>query len=149
MPALLALAAANAFLAAFGGTWLCTQRAPGPLAAHSTWTIAATTDGSWVSVRRDARGQTEIGFVGYLPAAQQWLYEEFQSDGGFASHTSSGPQNGVWTWTGTYTTPQRSLHGAFQWRRQGADFRQGFGRMLGPSFRELASATCRASGAAR
>jgi hypothetical protein len=34
-------------------------------------------------------------------------------------------------------------HGAIAWRRDKDGFRQGFGRMLGTSFRETASAECR------
>jgi hypothetical protein len=71
------------------------------------------------------------------------LGDDFHSDGSLAASTSSGPQNGTWTWEATFTTPQRVLHGAIQWRRDGTGFRQGFGRLLGPSFRETSYASCR------
>ena len=140
----LAAVAANAFLSAFGGTWACAPHMPGVATGPvSTWTIAAVPRSSWVVVRRRSRGENGTAFVGYLAPDQQWIYEDFHSDGSFASNTSSGPQNGTWTWEGTFTTPQRIQHGAIQWRRDRAGFRQGFGRMLGPSFRETAYSTCR------
>jgi hypothetical protein len=140
----LAAVAMNAFLSTFGGTWTCTPQLPavasGPV---STWRIQADPNSSWTVVRWSSRGYHSTAFVGYLTPTAQWLYEEFRSDGSFSSNTSSGPQNGTWTWTGTFTSPEREQHGAIQWRRTKNGFRQGFGRMLGPSFREIASAECR------
>jgi len=140
----LAAVAANAFLSAFGGVWACTPHLPGVAAtAVSTWTIAAAPRSSWSVVRWQSRGANGTAFVGYLAPDRQWIYEGFHSDGSFSSNTSSGPQNGTWTWEGTSTTPQRVQHGTIQWRRDGDGFRQAFGRMLGASFREFASSTCR------
>jgi hypothetical protein len=140
----LAAIAANAFLSAFGGTWACTPHLPGSVTAPvSTWTIAAVPRSSWVVVRWSARGANGNAFVGYLSAQQQWIYEDFDSDGSFSSSTSSGPQNGAWTWNGTFASPQRVLHGAIQWRSDRTGFRQSFGRLLGTSFRESAYSTCR------
>jgi hypothetical protein len=136
--------AANAFLSAFGGTWTCTPHMPGVVTAPvSTWTIAPEPRSSWVVVRWSSRGAHGTAFVGYLPPSAQWVYEDFHSDGSFASNTSPGPQNGTWTWNGTFTSQQRVQHGAIQWRRDGDGFRQGYGRMLGASFRESAYSTCR------
>jgi hypothetical protein len=136
--------AANAFLSAFGGTWKCTPHMPGVVTAPiSTWTIAAAPRSSWVVVRWTSRGANGTAFVAYLAPSAQWIYEDFHSDGSFSSNTSAGPQNGTWTWNGTFTSPQRIQHGAIQWRRDGAGFRQGYGRMLGASFRESAYSTCR------
>jgi hypothetical protein len=141
---LAAAVAANAFLSAFGGTWACTPHTPGAVAAAaSQWNIAQVPHSSWVVVHWEARDGNGTAFVGYLPSAQQWIYDDFHSDGSFAANTSSGPQNGTWTWEGTFTTPQRVLHGAIQWRRDKSGFRQGFGRLLGTSFRETAYATCK------
>jgi hypothetical protein len=141
---LAAAVAVNAFLNAFGGTWACTPHLTGVVSAPvSTWTIAAAPRSSWVVVRWSARTANGTAFVGYLAPSGQWIYEDFHSDGSFSAITSSGPQNGTWTWDGTFTTPQRVTHGAIQWRREGAGFRQGFGRLLGTSFRETAYATCR------
>jgi hypothetical protein len=141
----LAAVAANAFLSAFGGTWACTPQLPGVAsAAVSRWTIAPAPHSAWVVVHWSTRSQTGgTAFVGYLQPDQQWIYDDFRSDGSFSANTSSGPQNGTWTWEGTFTTPERELHGAIQWRREGKNFRQGFGRLIGPSFRETSSATCR------
>jgi hypothetical protein len=140
----LAALTANAFLSAFGGTWICTPHLPGVVApATSTWTIAAAPKSSWVVVQRSSRGENAIGYVGYLAANAQWIFEDFQSDGSFSSNTSGGPQDGTWTWSGTFTSSQRVQHGAIQWRRDRTGFRQGFGRMLGTSFRELAYSTCK------
>ncbi len=140
----LAAVAANAFLSAFGGMWACTPHMPGAATAPaSTWTIAAAPSSSWVVVRWRSRGENGTAFVGYLAPDRQWIYEDFHSDGSFSSVTSSWPHGETWTWEGTFTTPQRVQHGAIQWRRDGEDLRQGFGRMLGTSFRESASATCR------
>jgi hypothetical protein len=144
---LLAAVAVNAFLSAFGGTWQCSERLPGVASVPvSTWTIAAAPDSAWVVVHRIGRGAGGTAFVGYLPAEQRWMYEDFHSDGSFTTSTSSGPQNGTWTWEGEYATPQRVVHGAMQWRRDRSGFRQGFGRLLGPSFRESAFAACRPAG---
>jgi len=141
---LLAAVAASAFLSAFGGTWACAPHVPGVVTGPvSTWTIAAAPHSSWAVVQWSSRGASGTAFVGYLAPDQQWIYEDFHSDGSFASHISSGPQNGAWTWIGTFTTPQRVTHGATQWRRTKTGFHQGYGRMLGPSFRETAGyATC-------
>jgi hypothetical protein len=141
---LLAAVAANAFLSAFGGLWACTPHTPGVVAAPVTqWSIAAAPRSSWVVMHWTSRAANGTAFIGYLAPEQQWIYDDFHSDGSYSANTSSGPQNGTWTWEGTFTTPQRTLHGAIQWRREGAGFRQGFGRLLGTSFRETASATCR------
>lgn len=142
---LFAAVVANAFLSAFAGTWACTPHVPGVVRTQvTTWTIAAAPHSPWVELHWSARGESGTAFVGYLRPPQQWVFEDFHSDGSFSASTSDGPQNGTWTWSGTFTSPQRELHGAIQWRRDGAGFRQGFGRLLGTSFRESAFATCRA-----
>jgi hypothetical protein len=144
---LLAAVVANAFLSTFAGSWTCTPHVPGVIASpRSHWTIAAAPQGSWAVVRWSSRSESGTAFVGYLAPDQQWTYEDFRSDGSFASNTSSGPQNGIWTWNGTFTSPQRVQHGAIQWRRDKGGFRQGFGRLLGTSFRETSYATCRPAG---
>ncbi len=141
----LAAVAVNAFLSAFGGTWACTPHLPGAVSAPvSTWTIAAEPKSSWVVVRWSTRGEHGTAFVGYIVPESQWIYEDFHSDGSFSSNTTPGPQNGVWTWSGTFTSPQREQHGAIQWRRTNGGFRQGFGRLLGTSFRESAYSECEA-----
>jgi hypothetical protein len=140
---LLAAVVANAFLSAFAGSWTCTPHLPGVVTPpQSHWTIAAAPRSTWATVRWSSRGESGTAFVGYLPAQQQWIYEDFHSDGSFASNTSSGPQTGTWTWNGTFTSPQRVQHGAIAWQRGKRGFRQGFGRMLGTSFRETSYATC-------
>jgi hypothetical protein len=141
---LAAAIAANAFLSSFGGSWVCIEQTSGahaPVASH--WTISQEPQSRWAVVRWKYLRDTGTGYVGYLAPAAQWLYEDFHADGGFATSTSPGPRDGVWTWTTTDTMPQRVLHGASQWKREGSDFRQGFGRLLGSSFRESDSATCR------
>jgi len=136
--------AVNAFLSAFGGAWACTPHVPGVASAPvSSWTIAAVPRSSWAVVRWSTRAGNGTAFVGYLAPNAQWIYDDFHGDGSFAASTSSGPQNGIWTWDGTLTTPQREMHRAVEWRRDRAGFRQGFGRLLGTSFRETEYATCR------
>jgi hypothetical protein len=140
----LAVVAANAFLSTFGGTWACTPHVSGVVTPFvSRWTIAAAPRSSWVVLHWSSRRENGTAFVGYLAADQQWIFEDFHSDGSFSSTTSSGPQNGAWTWNGTFTSPERELHGAIQWRRDRTGFREGFGRLLGTSFRESAYSTCR------
>jgi hypothetical protein len=129
-----ALVVANAFLTSFAGTWTC---------AASTWTIAAAPGSGWAIVRRRSPNASDTSYVGYLAVYQQWILEEFRSDGTFATGTSSGPQNGTWTWSSTITTPKRVQHGAMQWRRDGTVLRQRFGRLLGASFLESSHITCR------
>jgi hypothetical protein len=87
--------------------------------------------------------ESGTAFVGYLPLEKQWIYEDFHSDGSFSANGAVPPANGVWTWSGTYTTAERTVHGASQWQRDGAGFRQSYGRMVGTSFRETAYALCR------
>ena len=141
---LLAAVALNTFLSTFGGTWSCTPHLPAVASAPvSTWRIEADPHSSWTIVRWSSRGYHSTGFVGYIAPDAQWTFEDFRSDGSFSSNASSGPQNGIWTWTGTFTSPERVQHVAIQWRRTKTGFRQGFGRMLGPSFRETSSAECR------
>jgi hypothetical protein len=141
----LAAVAANAFLSVFGGMWACTPHVPGVVAAPvSRWSIARAPHSAWVVVHWATRAEDGgTAYVGYLAADQDWIYDDFHTDGSFSANTSSGPQNGTWTWEGTFTTPQREQHGAVQWRREGKGFRQGFGRLIGTSFRETAYATCR------
>jgi hypothetical protein len=135
--------AGNAFLSAFGGSWSCTPHIPGVVAApRSRWTIAQAPKSSWIVVRWSARDANGTAFVGYLGHDQAWVYDDFHSDGSLTANTSPGPENGVWTWSGSLTSQQRLQHGAIQWRRDGAGFRQSFGRLIGPSFLESASATC-------
>jgi hypothetical protein len=74
------------------------------------------------------------------------MYDDFHSDGSFTASSSNGPQNGVWTWSSTYTTPRRVEHGAFQWRRVRDGIRQGFGRSLGTTFLESSYALCKPAG---
>lgn len=144
MIVLAAALAANAFLSAFGGTFVCTEHVLGGRpAAVSHWSIAAQPNSSWDVVHWASGRDSGTALVGYLAPNSQWLYEDFHADGSFGTSTSAGPQNGVWTWAGAYTTSQRVLHGAIQWRREGSGFRQGFGRLLGSSFRESAYARCR------
>jgi hypothetical protein len=141
----LAAVAVNAFLSAFGGTWACTPHLPGGVSAPvSTWTIAAAPKSKWVVVSWATRSENGTAYVGYLAPESQWIYEDFHSDGSFSSNTSSGPQNGEWTWSGTFTSSQREQHGAIQWRKTKDGFRQGFGRLLGTSFRESAYSECKA-----
>lgn len=141
---LAAVLALNAFLSAFAGTWTCTPQLPGGVrASTSTWTIAAAPKSSWAVVHWSSRGANGTAFVGYLAPDAQWIYEDFHGDGSFATNTSSGPQGGIWTWSGSFTSSQRVQHGAIQWRRTGNGFRQGFGRLLGTSFRETSFTTCR------
>lgn len=141
---LLAAVAMNAFLAAFAGTWNCTPHLTGVVSpSSSTWTIGADAGTPWAVVHWHARGGSGVAYVGYLAPEAQWIYEDFHSDGSFATNTSPGPQNGAWTWTGTYTTAQRTQHIAIQWRREGDGIRQSFGRMLGTSFRETQYSSCR------
>jgi hypothetical protein len=141
---LAAALATNAFLSAFGGMWACAPHIPGVVSAPvSTWTIAQAPKSSWVIVHWSAREANGTAFVGYLGHDQTWIYDDFHSDGSFSANTSPGPVNGTWTWSGSFTSQQRLQHGAIQWRRDGAEFRQHFGRLLGTSFLESASATCR------
>jgi hypothetical protein len=140
---LAAVLAGNAFLSAFGGTWSCTPHIPGVVAApRSRWTIAQAPQSSWVVLHWSARTANGTAFVGYLGHDQTWVYDDFHSDGSLTANTSPGPVNGVWTWSGSFTTQQRLHHGAIQWRREGKGFRQSFGRLIGASFVESASATC-------
>ena len=131
-------------MSAFGGTWSCTPHIPGVVAAPLTrWTIAQAPRSSWVMVHWSARDANGTAFVGYLGREQGWVYDDFHSDGSLTADTSPGPAGGVWTWSGSFTTQQRLRHGAIQWRRDESGFRQGFGRLIGASFLESASATCR------
>jgi hypothetical protein len=138
--------AGNAFLSAFGGMWACTPHIPGVVSAPvSRWTIAQAPRSSWVIVKWSARDANGTAFVGYLAHDQQWIYDDFHSDGSFSANTSRGPVDGIWTWSGSFTTPQHLQHGAIQWHREGNGFRQSFGRLLGASFRESAYASCRSA----
>jgi hypothetical protein len=140
----LAAAVSSAFLSMFGGAWACTPHVPGVVSAPvSAWTIAAAPSSAWTTVHWSARGASGTAFVGYVAPEKTWIYEDFHSDGALSQNTAAAPQNGVWTWIGTYTTPQRVTHGAVQWKRTPGGFRQGFGRMIGTSFRETAFADCR------
>ena len=136
--------AANAFLSAFAGTWSCTPHVPGVIAAPATtWTIGAVPKSSWARVTWSARGANGTAFVGYLPLQKQWIYDDYHSDGSTANYTAPAPVNNLWVWSGSYTTSARIVHGAAAWQRDKNGFRQGFGRLVGPSFRESAYAICR------
>lgn len=135
--------AANVFLSTFGGTWSCAAHVPGVAGAPpSAWTIAAVPNSQWVRVNWSTRSERGTSMVGYVTLEKQWLYEDFHSDGSFSAYAAPAPSNGVWTWQGTYTNAQRTVHGASQWLRTGSGFKQSFGRMIGASFRETAYAQC-------
>ncbi len=139
-----AAVAANLFLGAFGGTWSCTPHVPGVVSAPvSAWTIRAVPNSAWANVHWSTRSESGMAFVGYSPLEKLWIYDDFHSDGSFAANVAPPPVNGVWTWSGTFTTSQRITHGAVQWQRDRLGFRQSFGRLLGASFRETAFALCR------
>lgn len=138
-----AVLAVNAFLAAFAGTWACVVHTPSAHAAASHWSVAAQPDSTWAIVRWSSGNEKGTVFVGFLTAQNSWIYEDFHSSGGFGSYTSPGPQAGVWTWSGAYSGPTRVIHGALQWRRTKDGIRRGYGLMIGDSFRESASDSCR------
>jgi hypothetical protein len=139
--------AVNLFLSTFGGTWLCTTHGGGAAnAAPARWTIAAVPHSAWAVVRWGEPGAGGTAYVGYLAPLGAWMYDDFHSDGSFTASTSNGPQNGVWTWSATYTTPRRIEHGTFQWRRDERGIRQGFGRALGTTFLEASYAVCTPAG---
>ncbi len=142
---MLAAVALNAFLAAFGGAWTCAPPGGGISTLHggTPWTIAAAPHSTWTRVGTASAHGGSVAYVGYLPLEKTWLYNVFHDDGSFATNVSPGPVDGVWTWTGSYTMPQRVVHEAVQWRRDGATIRRGFGRLIGASFRESAGDVCR------
>ena len=140
---LIAAIAANIFLSTFAGTWSCAAHVPGVAGAPSSvWTIGSVPHSGWATVSWSTRSEGGTSFVGYVALEKQWLYEDFRSDGSFSAYSAPPPANGVWTWQGTYTNAQRTVHGASQWSRIGNGFKQSFGRMVGPSFRETAYAQC-------
>ena len=141
---MLAAAVMSAFLAAFGGTWTCASETPGVPHPHGTrWTIAAAPHSSWTRVQFSPAHDGGVAYVGWLAPARTWIYEDFHDDGSYATNASPGPVAGVWTWTGAYTSADRVLHYAVQWRRDGATIRRAFGRMIGTSFRPSAGDLCR------
>lgn len=141
---LVAAIVANVFLRMFAGTFACTPHVPGVVGAPvSTWTIAAVPKSTWSTVHWATHSANGTAFVGYLPLEKQWIYEDFHSDGSLAENSAPAPANGVWTWSGALITPEHTVHGATQWQRSGAGFRQSYGRMIGTSFRETAYADCR------
>lgn len=137
--------AANAFLATFAGSWACSLHAPGMRgAAISHWSIAPAPASSWAVVHWSGGRESGTAYVGYLAPEKLWTYEDFHDDGSFGTNTSPGPQNGSWTWSGSFTSRERVLHGSIVWSRPSADrLRMGFGRLIGTSFRESAYSTCR------
>lgn len=143
---LLAVAlAANAFLSAFAGSWTCGLHSPGSHVPPTHWRIAAVPGSSWTSVRWSANGHPGgIAYVGYLAPDKSWIYEDFHDDGSYGTAGSPGPLNGTWTWSGAFTSSQRTLHGAAVWRRTNpVTIRMGFGRLVGTSFRETSYNECR------
>jgi hypothetical protein len=139
-----AVLATNVFLSSFGGAWSCMQYVPGsPVAGPTHWTIAAAPKSAWSIVQWGSLAHDHgTAFVAYLPPDRSWLYADFHNDGSVATSTSTGPQNGVWTWSGEFVTQAHIYHGAITWQRRGKTLRQGFGRLLGTSFRESAHAEC-------
>jgi len=95
----------------FGGTWTCHDG--GYLVP---WRIAATPSQTWTTVSYGRGSNGGTAFVGFLPPAHQWLYEDFHADGSYARNVSQGPVSKTWTWTGSYYTARRILSGRVMWR---------------------------------
>ena len=112
------LGALSLFAQAFSGTWTCHSRG-----AEIPWVIAPAPGSAWTTVRwadqTSERGGT--AYVGYIPAQKQWIYEDFHYDGSYAINSSPGPQNNVWTWTGTYYLTDQTMHGQVLWQLTSAN----------------------------
>jgi hypothetical protein len=136
--------AVSAFLTAFGGSWTCTAPAAHGVAGSVTqWTIAAAPRGPWTRIVVGPAGSGEVAYVGYLRHDRAWIYESFHDDGSFSTSVSPGPAGGVWTWHGTFTTPDGARHDSVQWRREGDTLHRRFGRSMGRLFFTSASDVCR------
>jgi hypothetical protein len=136
--------AVGAFLAAFGGTWTCTAPAThGSARSLTHWTIAAAPRGPWTRIVVTPVGSGGVAYVGYLRHDRDWIYESFHDDGSFSTSVSPGPVDGVWTWRGTFTTPDGKRHDSVQWRREGATIARRFGRSMGSLFFTSTADACR------
>lgn len=112
----LILAVMSLFAQAFAGAWTCHEQG-----TNVPWSISTAPGSAWTIVRwgsqTDAGGG--IAFVGYVEPNQQWIYEDFHYDGSYATNTSSGPKDSVWTWAGTYYNGQAVMHGVVTWKLTG------------------------------
>jgi hypothetical protein len=117
----LLLAASNLFAQMFGGSWTCHMGQ-----STTTWVIESAPGDKWATVRwgaQDAAGQGGIAYVGFVPAQNDWAFQDFHYDGTFGVTTSVGPdKENVWTWAGGgYYTPQGVLHGVITWKLASPD----------------------------
>ncbi len=105
--------AAGLFAQTFSGSWTCHSQG-----TDVPWSIAYAPGSNWTTVRWSDQSSDRggIAYVGYIPALRHWIYEDFHYDGSYAVNTSDGPQNGTWTWEGTFYTGERTMHGRILWK---------------------------------
>jgi hypothetical protein len=140
----LAAVALDAFLNAFGGTWTCSSEvAPGVRPSVTHWTIAAVPHSTWTRVTFSPARDGGVAYVGYIGYEKAWTYQAFDDDGRYLAQTSPGPEDGIWTFAGAYRTAEHMIHVAVQWRRDADTIRRTYGRLIGTSFRPIASDVCR------
>lgn len=95
-------AVSGTFLGDFGGNWMC-----GNAQYHERWAISphpgANATAQMADVRYgDAASPDGFAYVYFVPAEDEWRYDDFHADGGQSHLHSAGSHNGVWTWTGIY-----------------------------------------------
>lgn len=107
----LLLASVSAFAQMFGGTWTCHDGS-----YTVPWRIAPAAAPTWTTVSYGSPNLGGIAYVGYLPAAHSWIYDDFHSDGSYSRNLSPGPSGSTWVWTGSYFTATQIRQGSVTWR---------------------------------
>lgn len=139
--------AASLFVRDFGGTWTC-----GNAHYHERWSISAHA-GSASSAQMadivygDPGSPDGFAYVYFVPAANEWRYDDFHADGGQSHLRSEGPKDGVWTWTGVYYAPNAAAdpNPVITWRRRGEVIERSFGKRNGATIERMGDDSCSAS----
>ncbi|MGH7716673.1 MAG: hypothetical protein ACREML_11835 [Vulcanimicrobiaceae bacterium] len=79
----------------FRGSWMC---------GAVRWTFAPLLKKSpWLRVvYGNPKRPDGFAIFGYVEGLHGYVYRDFHTDGSYANLSSTGPVNGIWTWTGPY-----------------------------------------------
>jgi hypothetical protein len=136
--------AVSLFVRDFGGTWTC-----GNAHYHERWSISAHA-GSASSAQMadivygDPASPDGFAYVYFVPAAHEWRYDDFHTDGGQSHLHSPGPLDGVWRWTGVYYAPNTAPdpNPVIVWRRTGATIVRTFDKREGAHIMPMGKDSC-------
>ena len=101
--------------------------------------------GAWIEQTFGDRNQAPrfVAFRTYDATARQWTRAYFDSTAGRVEQTSLGETGGLWTWTGTSTTPTGTFEARDYEQRDGAQLKMWGELMLGGQWQKAYEVTCK------